>query len=139
MKISIVIPCFNEVSTIETILERIKGVSLDLEKEIVIVDDFSTDGTKEFLKSLDDENDYIKIVYHSHNLGKGAALRSGFKVATGDIILIQDADLEYDPNDYHKLIKPIIDEKADVVYGSRFIGSDSHRVLFFGILLVISS
>lgn len=114
-------------------------VHLDCEKEIIIVDDFSTDGTREFLQSLDDENDFIKIVYHSRNHGKGVALRSGFEVATGDIILIQDADLEYDPNDYHKLIKPIIDEKADVVYGSRFIGGDSHRVLFFGISSVISS
>jgi len=131
MKISIVMPCFNEISTISTILEKINNVSIDLEKEIIIVDDFSTDGTRELLKSLDDRNDRINIVYHSRNLGKGAALRSGFKIASGDIILIQDADLEYDPDDYHKLIKPIVDEKADVVYGSRFIGGESHRVLFF--------
>lgn len=131
MKVSIVIPCFNEVGTIGEILKKVLNVNLEMEKEIIIVDDFSTDGTREYLKSLEGKDKHIKIIYHSKNQGKGAALRSGFKVVSGDIIIIQDADLEYDPNDYHKLLRPIIDGKADVVYGSRFIGNEPHRVLFF--------
>ncbi len=131
MKVSIVIPCFNEIKTIDTILKKVSNVRLDMEKEVIIVDDFSTDGTGEYLKSLEGKDKTIEIIYHPKNKGKGAALRTGFKAASGDIIIIQDADLEYDPNDYHKLLSPIIKDKADVVYGSRFAGGESHRVFFF--------
>jgi glycosyltransferase involved in cell wall biosynthesis len=131
MKLSVIVPCYNEAKTIETVLENIKNVSLEIDKEIIIIDDCSTDGTREYLKSIDDKNESIKIIYHSKNCGKGAALRSGFKAASGDIVLIQDADLEYDPHEYPKLLKPIIEDRADVVYGSRFIGGESHRVLYF--------
>lgn len=130
-KVSIVIPCFNEVKTIGSILKKVLDVNLPLDKEIICIDDFSTDGTREYLKSIEGKNNLIKIIYHTENRGKGAALRAGFKIASGGIILIQDADLEYDPNDYLKLLKPIMDGKADVVYGSRFIGGAEHRVLFF--------
>lgn len=131
MKLSIVIPCFNEIRTIDEVLRRVLSVPLELKREIVIVDDFSNDGTREYLKSLDNKDNIFKFIYHERNQGKGAALNSGFKVASGDIIIIQDADLEYDPAEYAKLLKPILDKKADVVFGSRFIGGESHRVLFF--------
>lgn len=131
MKLSIVMPCFNEIKTIESILKKVLEVPLEMKKEIIVVDDYSTDGTREYLQSIEGKNENIKVIYHSKNEGKGAALRSGFKVASGDIILIQDADLEYDPNEYSKLLRPIIEGKADVVYGSRFIGGDPHRVLYF--------
>ncbi len=131
MKISIVIPCYNEIHTIERLLKRVSNVSLQLDREIIVVDDFSTDGTREFLKSLDEKGGKVKAIFHDRNQGKGCALRSGFEAATGDIVIIQDADLEYDPNDYEKLLKPIIDDKADVVYGSRFIGTEPRRVLYF--------
>ena len=128
-KLSIVIPVFNEVETLNAILERVKSVRLQLEKEIILVDDYSTDGTRDLILALQDS--CIKKIFHEKNQGKGAALRSGFKAATGDIVLIQDADLEYDPDEYPKLIAPILAGKADVVYGSRFQGSDAHRVLYF--------
>lgn len=131
MKVSIVIPCFNEVATIESVLNEVERVPLGIERELIVVDDFSTDGTREFLKSIVEKNRAIRVIYHSENKGKGFALRTGFGAATGDIIIIQDADLEYDPNDYHRLLKPILDDKADVVYGSRFIGGESHRVFYF--------
>jgi glycosyltransferase involved in cell wall biosynthesis len=123
-------PCFNEIQTIETIVQQVLAVELPSERELVIVDDYSTDSTRNYLQSLENKNE-IKVVYHDVNRGKGAALRTGFEHASGDIVIIQDADLEYDPNEYPKLLTPILDGKADVVYGSRFIGGESHRVLYF--------
>lgn len=128
MKISVVIPVYNEVGTIEEIVSRVQAVPL--EKEIIIVDDGSTDGTRERLKDIDQNQGNVKVIYHNHNRGKGAALRTGFKYVTGDVVIIQDADLEYDPSEYPKLLEPILDGRADVVYGSRFLGGP-HRVLFF--------
>lgn len=129
MKFSIVIPCFNESKTLPELLRRVRESELE-NKEIIVVDDFSTDGTRQLLygklRPLVDT-----IIFHDMNRGKGAALRSGFAASTGDVIVIQDADLEYDPKDYLKLVKPILEEKADVVYGSRFMGGEAHRVLYF--------
>lgn len=127
IKLSIIIPVFNEKNTIAEIIKRVKCV--DIDKEIIIVDDYSMDGTREILKTSKDNN--IKVIYHTKNLGKGAAVRTGLSYVSGDIVIIQDADLEYDPQEYPKLIKPIMDGKADVVYGSRFAGGEAHRVLFF--------
>ena len=129
-KVSIVMPCFNEIDTIEAIIQKVLQVDLPLEGELVIVDDYSTDGTRDYLQTLHDR-DEIKVVLHEVNKGKGAALRTGFAHASGDIVIIQDADLEYDPGEYPKLLKPILDGKADVVYGSRFAGGEAHRVLYF--------
>jgi glycosyltransferase involved in cell wall biosynthesis len=126
MKLSVVIPVYNEIRTIKEIVNRVQSVPQD--KEIVIVDDRSTDGTTECLSQISDDN--ITVLYHPVNRGKGAALRTGFKRVTGDIVIIQDADLEYDPAEYGRLIEPILDGRADVVYGSRFIGGPQ-RVLFF--------
>lgn len=128
MKLSVVIPVFNEVSTIEEILRRVESVDAGLDKEIIVVDDGSTDGTREILKRLASPS--VKVFSHEKNTGKGGALRTGFAEAGGDIILVQDADLEYDPREYQKLLEPILDGRADVVYGSRFLGGP-HRVLFF--------
>ncbi len=128
-KLSIIIPIYNEKNTILEIVSRIERADVKgLEKEIILVDDCSTDGAKEVLRAL--ENKY-KVFYHEKNKGKGAALRTGFKEATGDIILIQDADLEYNPDEYPRLLEPIIEGRADVVYGSRFTGIGAHRVLFY--------
>lgn len=127
MKLSIVIPVYNEQATIQELYECIKAV--DIEKEIIFVDDCSTDGSREILQGIVDESTWL--VLHDRNMGKGAALRSGFRHVTGDIVIIQDADLEYDPSQYIKLIQPILDGKADVVYGSRFVTGDYRRVLFF--------
>lgn len=127
-KISIVIPAYNEEKTIAEIINRVKKTEIGLDKEIIVIDDGSTDGTRKILKNLADES--LKIIFHEKNLGKGAALRSGFSQATGDIILVQDADLEYDPRDYPQLLEPILDGRAEVVYGSRFLGGP-HRVLLF--------
>ena len=129
LKLSVVVPVFNEKDTIRNIIDRIKESPIE-EKEIVVVDDFSTDGTRDLLKE-EIETLVDKVIYHEKNLGKGAALRSGFKVVTGDCVIIQDADLEYDPSEYPLLMKPIIEDKADVVFGSRFSGVGPHRVLFF--------
>ncbi len=126
MKLSVVIPVYNEISTIEEILKRVQSVPQD--KEIIVIDDGSTDGTREWLEKLTMQE--ITVLFHSENKGKGAALRTGFEQATGDIVIIQDADLEYDPRDYDCLIGPIADGRADVVFGSRFLGGP-HRVLFF--------
>ncbi len=128
MKLSVIIPVFNERQTIEEVINRVREADAGMEKEIIVVDDASTDGTQELLKNLDFPD--TKSFFHSNNQGKGAALHTGFSNAQGDIILIQDADLEYDPKEYPTLLKPIIDGRADVVYGSRFLGGP-HRVLFF--------
>jgi glycosyltransferase involved in cell wall biosynthesis len=130
MKLSVIIPCYNEKSTISLVVKKVLEVNVPFQKEIVLVDDFSTDGTRTILESFCD-NPEITVYFHDKNKGKGAALRTGFAHATGDILLIQDADLEYDPQEYPKLLKPILDGRADVVYGSRFIGGEEHRVLYF--------
>ena len=129
MKLSVIIPCFNEIKTINQIVEKIKAEK-NYTKEIIIIDDFSTDGTRELLKH-EKSNIADKIIFNEKNFGKGYSVRKGINAASGDIILIQDADLEYDPSDYRKLVEPIKNNYADVVYGSRFIGSDERRVLFF--------
>lgn len=119
MKLSIIMPVYNEKATILKIIEKVKKAkTLDFTKEIIVVDDFSKDGTREILKKIKDKR--LKLIYHEKNKGKGSAIRTGLRQATGDIILIQDADLEYDPNDYEKLLKPIVENKTKVVYGSRF-------------------
>jgi len=131
MKLSIVIPVYNESGTILEIVNKIQRVQLDgIDKELIIVDDFSTDGTRTKIEKFRSMKD-IKVLYHNKNSGKGAALKSGFSQVTGDFVIIQDADLEYDPQDYHRLLQPLLDDKADVVYGSRFVGEEPHRVLFF--------
>ena len=122
------IPVYNEVGTIKEIVSRIQAV--ELEKEVIIVDDYSTDGTREHLREINQTHENVKVLYHDHNQGKGAALRTGFQAVTGDVVIIQDADLEYDPREYPHLLNPIVDGRADVVYGSRFLGGP-HRVLFF--------
>ena len=129
MIISIIIPCYNEVSTIEVIIDQILSIK-DYEKEIIVIDDFSTDGTREIIKEKL-SNKINDIILNEKNYGKGFSVRQGINRANGDIILIQDADLEYDPSDYYKLINPIKSGKADVVYGSRFIGFEEKRVLYF--------
>ena len=128
MQVSVVIPVYNEVSTIREIVVRVQAV--DLNKEIIIVDDGSTDGTRELLQEITLSHENVRVLYHDRNQGKGAALRTGFEAATGDIVIIQDADLEYDPREYPVLLEPILDGRADIVYGSRFLGGP-HRVLFF--------
>lgn len=129
MKLTVVVPCFNELGTIAQIVQAIKSSPVE-NIEIVIVDDCSTDGTRELLKSTI-ESQVHKIIYHTVNRGKGAALRSGFAAATGDIVVVQDADLEYDPQEYPRLIAPILGNKADVVFGSRFQGGYPHRVVYY--------
>ena len=131
MLLTIVIPCYNELSTLDTILTAVENAPYP-EKEIIIVDDYSSDGTREKLQNdIEPSGRVSKVLYHEYNQGKGAALRTGFAGASGDMVIVQDADLEYDPQEYCKLVAPILDDKADVVYGSRFIGSDAHRVLYF--------
>lgn len=128
MKLSIIIPCYNESGTIESLLQAVRASPV-ADKEIVIVDDGSTDGTRDFLDTINDPS--IRIVLHQRNQGKGAALRTGFQNITGDICIVQDADLEYDPQEYPLVIGPIVEGKADVVYGSRFQGGRPHRVVYF--------
>jgi len=128
VKVSVVIPVFNEIDTIEKIVSRVQSVAMD--KEIIIVDDYSTDGTRERLKEIVKNQENVKAFYHNCNRGKGAALRTGFDFVSGDVVIIQDADLEYDPREYPELLEPILDGRADVVYGSRFL-SGPHRVLLF--------
>ena len=132
MKVSVVVPVYNEVVTILRIIDTIQASPAwdHTQKEIIVVDDFSTDGTRDKLLSIENL-DSVTVLYHEKNRGKGAALRTGFNHCSGDIVLIQDADLEYDPNEYPRLLDPILNDKADVVYGSRFLGSGPHRVLFF--------
>ena len=133
VRISIVVPAYNERATVAQLLDRVASAPLPegVEREIVVVDDRSTDGTRELLRALATRGyPPVRLVEHEVNRGKGAALRSGFAVAEGDLVLIQDADLEYDPRDYPKLLQPILDGEADVVYGSRFLGGP-HRVLFY--------
>jgi len=125
MKLSVVIPCYNEFATIWTLVEKVRNAPIK-EIEIIIVDDASTDGTRDILRS-EIESLVDKIIYHKENMGKGAALRNGFSEASGDIVIIQDADLEYDPNDYDKLLTPILNGEAEVVYGSRRLGGNSNR------------
>ena len=135
MKLSIVIPAYNEARTIHHILDKVKAVILTeaMEKEVIIVNDCSKDDTENAILSYIQANPDLPIAYYKHeiNKGKGAALRTGIQKATGDFVIIQDADLEYDPNEYNILLKPILDGFADVVYGSRFMGGKPHRILFF--------
>ena len=128
LRISVVVPIYNEKATVEEIVRRIRAVPIP--KEIILVDDGSTDGTRDVLAALDCGED-VRIVLHKRNRGKGAALKTGFSHVTGDIVIIQDADLEYDPSQYHRLIQPIIEGVADVVYGSRFLPIGPHRVLYY--------
>ena len=140
--LSVIVPCFNEISTLKEVIENILKSPVN-PKEIIIVDDFSTDGSREYLKIL--KNKKIKTIFHKKNLGKGAALASGINLAKGDIVIIQDADLEYDPNEYPIVLGPILSGKADVVYGSRFQGGQPHRVVYFwhrignGLLTIFSN
>jgi glycosyltransferase involved in cell wall biosynthesis len=127
--LSVVIPVYNEVATIDRILAAVRAV--DIDKEIIVVDDCSTDGTREILTGIVPALSGVQVLYHDRNRGKGAALRAGFASARGRFVVVQDADLEYDPNEFPKLLKPLLDGKADVVFGSRFSGSETHRVLYF--------
>lgn len=135
-RLSVVMPIYNERDTIRVVIDRVKAVPI--RKELILVEDCSRDGTRDILKQIEaeakanpDPQNEIVVVYHDVNRGKGAAVRSGFSKAKGDVVLIQDADLEYDPSEYPRLIKPIVDGKADVVYGSRFLGDQEHRVLYY--------
>jgi glycosyltransferase involved in cell wall biosynthesis len=144
MKLSVIVPVYNEIGTIAEILRRVWAVELsvpagygseddtvDFEREIVIVDDGSSDGTREYLRTLDGESDAIVILFHERNQGKGAAVRTGLQHASGDIMMVQDADLEYDPRDYPKLLQPIVEGRSQVVYGSRFRGGPSKAMFFW--------
>jgi len=128
VRVSVVIPCFNELPTVEALLRRVRSVSLEL--EVIVVDDGSTDGTRDLLSRLQTEGFVDELVFHEQNAGKGSALQTGFARATGDVVVIQDADLEYDPAEFPLLLEPILEGKADAVFGSRFLGGP-HRVLLF--------
>lgn len=131
MKLSIVVPIYNEVATIERIVEAIKSVDIGMEKEIVLVDDCSKDGTRDLLQQMQAKDPSLAVYFHEVNQGKGGALHTGFQKATGDYVLIQDADLEYDPHEYPQLLAPLLSGRADVVFGSRFLGGGPHRVVFY--------
>lgn len=131
-KLSIVIPVYNEAATIRTIVDTVKSVSIGpIEKELILVDDCSSDGTRQVLQAMQAEDTALKVLFHEVNQGKGAALRTGFGAATGDWVLIQDADLEYDPHEYPRLLSPLLVGRADVVFGSRFLGGGPHRVVYY--------
>ena len=145
MLLSVIIPCYNEIDTIDTIIDAVNAAPYP-HKEIIVIDDFSADGTREkLMDEIEKSGRVAKVIYHQINQGKGAALRSGIKAATGDLVIIQDADMEYDPNEYPRLVEPIINNRADVVFGSRFLGGDAHRVLYFwhrlgnGLLTLLSN
>jgi glycosyltransferase involved in cell wall biosynthesis len=129
MKLSIVIPCYNERKTIRSIVDAVRAAPV-ADQEIIVVDDCSSDGTRDILRA-EIEPLVARIIYHEVNQGKGAALRTGFAAATGDVVIVQDADLEYDPQEFPRLLKPVLDGKADVVFGSRFMGAEAHRVVYF--------
>jgi len=131
MKLSVVIPVYNEAATVRQLVDVVARVDVGFPKEIVVVNDCSTDGTAAILDEIKRQAPEVIVLHHARNQGKGAALRTGFAQATGDIVLIQDADLEYDPREYPLLLNPILDGRADVVFGSRFIGGGPHRVVFF--------
>lgn len=129
MKLSVVIPCYNEVATIRQIVRSVKAAPVE-DLEIIVVDDHSTDGSREVIRE-EVEPIVDRVIYHEKNMGKGASLRSGFEHVAGDVVVVQDADLEYDPRDYPVLMEPIVADQADVVYGSRFMGGNPHRVVYF--------
>jgi len=133
MLLSIVVPVYNELATIEKIVHRVIKADLPMDKELIVVDDGSTDGSRDAIRRLPEkfEGNCIRVFFHEANRGKGAALRTGFSKTSGDIVIIQDADLEYSPVDYPRIIRPILDGRADAVYGSRFMGSEEKRILFF--------
>jgi glycosyltransferase involved in cell wall biosynthesis len=132
MKLSVVIPVYNERTLAPQLLDRVEKVALpgDMTREIILIDDYSTDGTREWLTALAAERPDLRVVLHERNQGKGSALRTGFKAATGDVVIVQDADLEYDPREYPQLLEPFLDGRADVVFGTRFLGH-THRVLYY--------
>lgn len=131
MKLSIVIPVYNEAATIVELLKLVTSIDVGLDKELIVVDDCSKDGTRDVLQKAATEHPEWRVLFHDINRGKGAALRTGFAAATGDFIIIQDADLEYDPREYPLLLRPLLENRADVVFGSRFLGGGPHRVCFF--------
>ena len=131
MKLSIVIPVYNEKSTVEQLLDAVRAVDFGMDREVVMVDDGSTDGTRDVLPKLEDKHDDVRVFFQERNMGKGAALRRGFQEAGGDLVIVQDADMEYDPKEIPKLLAPVVSGHADVVFGSRFLGGGAHRVVYY--------